>query len=79
MRPIKSDSEKKIDPIRKFAEGPTLEPQNPEFKELGSKNMVTVIGRKAPDEELLNYLLKDKDSKALPLEEAFAKYTLRER
>ena len=71
---IKSDSEKKTNLLKKFAEELGLEAQTQDFRDLYSKDMVTGIGRKATDEELVNYLLKDKDARAIPLEEAFTKY-----
>jgi len=43
--------------------------------ELDVKAMVAGIGRKATDEELIEYLNKDIDAIPIPLEEAFAKYT----
>jgi hypothetical protein len=72
---IKSDSDKKADLLKKFAEELGLETQIQEFKQLEPKDMVTGIGRKATDEELINYLLKDKNASAISLEEAFSKYT----
>ena len=68
---IKSDSEKKTNLLKKFAEELGLEAQTQEFRELGAKDMATGIGRKATDEELINYLLKDKNAVAISLEEAF--------
>jgi len=43
--------------------------------ELDVSAMVTGIGRKATDEELIEYLNKDIDAIPIPLEIAFAKYT----
>ncbi|MBS1530837.1 MAG: hypothetical protein JSU01_11050 [Bacteroidetes bacterium] len=58
---IKSDSDKKTDLLKKFAEELGLEAQTQEFRELRSKDMAAGIGRKATDEELISYLLKDKE------------------
>jgi hypothetical protein len=71
---IKSDSDKKTNLLKKFAEELGLAAQMQEFKELEPKDMIIGIGRKASDEELINYLLKDKDAAAISLEEAFSKY-----
>ncbi|MFI5160390.1 MAG: hypothetical protein ACHQHN_03895 [Sphingobacteriales bacterium] len=43
-------------------------------KELDTTSMIIGIGRKATDEELINYLLKDNDISPISLEEAFSKY-----
>jgi hypothetical protein len=71
---IKSDSDKKTKLLKKFAEELGLEAQTQEIRELDSRDMATGIGRKATDEELINYLLKDKDAAKVSLEEAFSKY-----
>jgi len=71
---IKSDSDKKTNLLKKFAEELGLETQMQELRELETKDMATGIGRKATDEELINYLLKDKDAVAVSLEKAFSKY-----
>jgi hypothetical protein len=71
---IKSDSDKKTNLLKKFAEELGLDAQMQEFRELETKDMTNGIGRKATDEELINYLLKDKDVAAVSLEEAFSKY-----
>ena len=71
---IKSNSEKKTDLLKRFAEELGLEAETQEFRELDTKDMALGIGRKATNEELLNYLSKNKNSAALPLEEAFNKY-----
>jgi len=71
---IKSDSEKKTLLLMQLAEelGLMAEAQNAE--ELDTMAMVTGIGRKATDEELINYLSKDA-GKPVDLDIAFAKYS----
>ncbi len=46
-----------------------------EFEELDLSAMVKGIGRKATDEELVDYLSKDINTKPLNIEEAFSKYS----
>lgn len=46
-----------------------------EFEELDLNAMVKGIGRKATDEELMDYLSKGNDAKPLDLESAFSKYS----
>lgn len=43
--------------------------------ELDAVAMARGIGRKATDEELINYLNKDIDEDGIPLEQAFSKYS----
>jgi hypothetical protein len=71
---IKSDSDKKTNLLKKFAEELGLETKTQEFRELEPKDMATGVGRKVTDEELINYLLKNKDTAAVSLEQAFSKY-----
>ena len=71
---IKSDSDRKTDLLKKFAEELGLDAQMKEFRDLEPQDMATGIGRKATDEELINYLLEDKDAGLISLEAAFSKY-----
>jgi hypothetical protein len=48
--------------------------KEPEKKKLCLEDMITGIGRKATDEELLDYLLKEINVIPIGLESAFAKY-----
>jgi hypothetical protein len=43
--------------------------------DLNTIDVARGIGRKATDEELVNYLNKDIDEEAIPLDKAFSKYT----
>jgi hypothetical protein len=45
------------------------------FEALDISAMVKGIGRKATDEELIDYLSKDIDADAIDIEEAFLKYS----
>jgi len=47
---------------------------DPEKRELSTEDMVKGIGRKATDDELRDYLLKDIDAIPLSFKDAFAKY-----
>jgi len=47
----------------------------PDKKELCIEDMVKGIGRKATDEELLDYLLKDSSVNPVSLEIAFVNYS----
>jgi len=49
------------------------------FEELDLAAMVKGIGRKATDEELMDYLSKNNDAKSLNLEAAFSKYSNKKR
>lgn len=44
------------------------------FEELDINAMVSGIGRKASEEELISYLMKDINDMPIGLEEAFSKY-----
>jgi hypothetical protein len=57
---IKSNSEEKTHLLLQFAEELGLSATTQNFRELTAGDMVKGIGRKATDEELLDYLLKDK-------------------
>jgi len=71
---IKSDSEKKTNLLIKFAEELGLQASTHEVKELNQLSMATGIGRKATDEELIDYLSRELDSQPIDLETAFFKY-----
>jgi hypothetical protein len=45
------------------------------FEELDINAMVKGIGRKATDEELIDYLSKDADAEPVNIDEAFSKYS----
>jgi hypothetical protein len=47
-----------------------------DFKELNTASMITGIGRKATDAELINYLSREQDIEPIDLETAFSKYKL---
>lgn len=70
---IKSDSEKKTNLLIKFAEELGLETATQDFKELEIHVMVTGIGRKATDAELMEYLDRETDLAPIDLETAFSK------
>ena len=72
---IKSDSEKKTRLLIQLAEELGLSASANDFEELDINSMVSGIGRKASDEELISYLLKDIDAEPLNIEEAFSKYS----
>lgn len=69
---IKSDSDKKIDLLKQFAEELGLSAETRDFEELTINAME--IGRKATDEELIDYLSKENDVAPISLETAFSKY-----
>jgi hypothetical protein len=71
---IKSDSDKKIDLLKQFAEELGLSAETRDFEELNINAMVKGIGRKATDEELVDYLSKENDVAPISLETAFSKY-----
>ncbi len=71
---IKSDSENKTNLMLKLAGELGLNASVSEFVELDTAAMAAGIGRKATNDELLLYLLKDQDGPALDLDEAFSKY-----
>jgi gamma-glutamyl phosphate reductase len=72
---IQSNSEKKTRLLIQLAEELGLSAQTQEIKDLNTIDVARGIGRKATDEELINYLNKDIDEEAIPLDKAFAKYT----
>ena len=72
---IKSDSSRKTDLIVELAKELGLFVSSGEFEELNTKAMITGIGRKATDEELIDYLSKDKGGEPIDLEVAFSKYS----
>ncbi len=71
---IKSDSDKKTGLLKQFAEELGLSAETWDFEELGINAMVKGIGRKATDEELIDYLSKESDVTPVSLETAFSKY-----
>ena len=70
---IKSNSEEKTHLLLQFAEELGLSATTQDFRELTDKDMINGIGRKATDEELINYLSKD-PGEPISLEKAFSKY-----
>jgi len=72
---IKSDSDEKTDSIIRLAEELGLIVKQDKFEELTIDAMVKGIGRKATDEELIDYLSKGIHDEPLDIEQAFAKYS----
>jgi len=70
---IKSDSDKKTRLLIELAEELGLSASAKDFEELDMNAMVKGIGRRATDEELIDYLSKDNDAEPLEIEEAFLK------
>ena len=71
---IKSNSAEKTHLLLQFAEELGLSATAQNFQELNIDSMVKGIGRKATDEELMDYLSKETDATPISLEKAFAKY-----
>jgi hypothetical protein len=71
---IKSDSDKKTNLLIKSAEELGLETTTQDFQELDIHAMVTGIGHKATDAELIEYLNRESDQKPVDLETACFKY-----
>ncbi|WP_214071459.1 hypothetical protein [Mucilaginibacter sp. dw_454] len=71
---IKSNSERKTQLLIQLAEELGLSAKMQNFEELDVNAMVTGIGRKATDEELIDYLTKDTEASPISLEDAFSKY-----
>jgi hypothetical protein len=71
---IKSDSDKKTNLLIRFAEELGLQTITQDLKELDTLAMVTGIGRKATDAELIDYLSREPGSEQIDLEVAFSKY-----
>jgi len=71
---IKSDSEKKTNLLIQFAEELGLSAKASVFEELNSNSVGLGIGRKATDEEMIDYLEKNNDEAPIDLEIAFSKY-----
>ena len=71
---IKSDSEKKTRLLIQLAEELGLSASAKDLEELDANAMARGIGRKATDEELINYLSKHNDAEPISLENAFSKY-----
>ncbi|HEY5326379.1 MAG TPA: hypothetical protein VIJ27_05220 [Mucilaginibacter sp.] len=72
---IKSDSDKKTRLLLQLAEELGLSAKANDFQELNVTSMVKGIGRKATDEELIDYLSKGIDAEPVSLEKAFSKYS----
>ena len=72
---IKSDSDKKTHLLMQLAEELGLSVKANDFEELNLTSMVKGIGRKATDEELIDYLSKGIDAEPIRLEKAFSKYS----
>ena len=72
---IKSDSDKKTLLLMQLAEELGLSAEAQNIEELDVMAMVKGIGRKATDEELINYLEKGADADAIDIDIAFAKYS----
>jgi hypothetical protein len=68
---IKSNSSKKTNLIMELAKELGLSVSAGEFEELNTNAMVTGIGRKATDEELIDYLSKDNGGEPIDIEVAF--------
>lgn len=71
---IESDSETKTQQVLELVEKLGLSVKTDEHRILTAKDMVTGIGRKATDAELMEYLLKGENSEQIDFEEAFAKF-----
>jgi len=71
---IESDSEQKIQMLLKYIEEIGLSAKKEEHRVLTAADMVTGIGRKATDRELMEYLLKGETSEKVDISVAFAKY-----
>ncbi|MBD1366713.1 hypothetical protein IDJ77_23075 [Mucilaginibacter sp. ZT4R22] len=71
---IQSDSDKKTSLLMQLAEELGLSSEAQTFHDLTVNDMVTGIGRKATDEELIAYLNKGIDDKPIDIDVAFAKY-----
>jgi hypothetical protein len=74
---IKSDSEKKTRLLIQLAKELGLSASANDFEELNINAMVQGIGRKATDEELVDYLSKDPGA-PVNIEKAFSKYLNKE-
>jgi len=71
---IKSNSSRKTNLIMELAKELGLSVSAGEFEELNTNAMITGIGRKATDEELIDYLSKD-SGEPIDIEVAFSKYS----
>ena len=72
---IKSNSSRKTNLIMELAKELGLSVSAGEFEELNTNAMITGIGRKATDEELIDYLSKDNGEEPVDIEVAFSKYS----
>jgi hypothetical protein len=71
---VKSDSEEKTLLLMQFAEELGLSARTNYTKELDINAIAKGIGRKATDDELIDYLSKGCDAEPINLEKAFSKY-----
>ncbi len=72
---IKSNSSKKTNLIMELAKELGLSVSAGEFEELNTNAMITGIGRKATDEELIDYLSQGNGGEPIDIEVAFSKYS----
>jgi hypothetical protein len=72
---IKSNSSRKTNLIMELAKELGLSVTAGEFEELNTNAMITGIGRKATDEELIDYLSKGDSGEPIDIEVAFSKYS----
>lgn len=71
---IESDSDQKIQQLLDFVEKLGLTATTEKHRVLTAADMVTGIGRKATDAELMEYLLKGERSEKIDSSIAFSKY-----
>ena len=71
---IKSNSSKKTHLIIELAKELGLSVSAGESEELSTQAMISGIGRKATDVELIDYLSKDQDAEPIDIDLAFSKY-----
>ena len=71
---INSDSDKKTLLLMQLAEELGLSAQRKDFEPLDANALAKGIGRRATDEELIDYLSKGADSEPIQSETAFSKY-----
>ena len=72
---IKSDSEKKTRLLIELAGELGLSANTKDFEELDINSLAQGIGRKATDEELIDYLERNQYPDLVSLENAFSKYS----
>jgi hypothetical protein len=71
---INSDSDKKTLLLMQLAEELGLSAQRKDFEPLDANALAKGIGRRATDEELIDYLSKGADSEPIQSETAFSTY-----